>query len=547
MITGFLGLGVMGRPMALNLARAGVELVVWNRSAGRAEPLRAAGATIAADPGEVFARAEVVIVMLATAEAVDSVLGRGTETFRRYAAGRTIVMMGTTAPDYSRDLGADVRAAGGSYVEAPVSGSRGPAEAGELVAMLAGEQADVDRVRPLLAPICRETIGCGTVPRALLMKLAVNTFLISMVTGLAEAFHFAGAHGLDPELLRAVLDAGPMASTVSRVKAGKLTDADFEVQASVRDVRENNRLIVEAARSAGFASPLLDVCHALYTETAELGHAGADMAAVIRAIEARQCRLVTGEQKLIGGNTGGAVRVGDTVRRPAGPWTPSVHALLRHLETAGFAAAPRALGFDERGREVLSFLPGETVGTTRPWPPWVHTDDALCQVARWLRDFHTAVADFVPPDDAIWRAGGVWRPGLIVGHNDAAPYNAAWAGGQLTGFFDWDFAAPVSAEWDLAFTAFAWVPLHARHVVTAEGFTAFADRPRRLRLFLDTYGWDGPVDRFISTVGRRVRASAEGIRRAAAGGDPAYQRMVEQGVCAALETAVDELAGFTGS
>lgn len=289
--TGFLGLGVMGRPMALNLARAGTDLVVWNRSPHRAEPLKAAGASVAADPGEVFARARVVIVMLANAEAVDRVLGRGTEAFERYVAGRTVVMMGTVAPEYSRDLAADICRAGGAYVEAPVSGSRGPAESGELVAMLAGEPGDVDRVRPRLAPMCRETIDCGPVPQALLMKLAVNTFLISMVTGLAEAFHFAGAHGLDAERLRAVLDAGPMASTVSRVKARKLTDADFEVQAAIRDVLENNRLIVESARAAGFASPLLDACHALYAETDELGHGGADMAAVIRAIEARTAEV----------------------------------------------------------------------------------------------------------------------------------------------------------------------------------------------------------------------------------------------------------------
>ncbi|GIJ56889.1 phosphotransferase [Virgisporangium aurantiacum] len=253
---------------------------------------------------------------------------------------------------------------------------------------------------------------------------------------------------------------------------------------------------------------------------------------------------MTDEQHLVGGNTGGAVRVGDTVRRTAGPWTPSVHALLRHLEAAGFDRAPRALGVDERGREVLSFLPGETVGTTRPWPGWVHSDDALRQVAHWLRDFHTAVADFVPPDDAMWREGGTWRPGLIVGHNDAAPYNAAWASGHLVGFFDWDFAGPVTPEWDLAFTGFAWVPLHARHIVAAEGFTTFADRPRRLRLFLDAYGWDGPVDQFVDVVRQRVRASATGIRRAAAAGDPAYRRMIEQGVDASLDTAANELTDF---
>jgi Phosphotransferase enzyme family len=253
---------------------------------------------------------------------------------------------------------------------------------------------------------------------------------------------------------------------------------------------------------------------------------------------------VAEEERLPGGNTGGAIRIGGTVRRSPGRWTPSVHALLRHLEAVGFDRAPRALGFDDQGREVLSFLPGDVVGAARPWPSWVHSDDALRQVARWLRDFHTAVATFVPPAGAIWREGGTWRTGLVVGHNDAAPYNAAWAAGHLVGFFDWDFAAPVTPEWDLAFTAFAWVPLHARHVVAAEGFTAFADRPRRLRLFLDAYGWSGPTGQFIETVRQRVSASAQGIRRIAAAGDPAYQQMIEHGVDAALETAVNELAAF---
>jgi hypothetical protein len=78
------------------------------------------------------------------------------------------------------------------------------------------------------------------------------------------------------------------------------------------------------------------------------------------------------------------------VRRQAGPWTPSVHLLLRHLERVGFDRAPRALGFDARGREVLSFLPGETVGTAWPWPPWLHDDGTLRQVAHWARDLHRA-------------------------------------------------------------------------------------------------------------------------------------------------------------
>lgn len=282
---GFLGLGVMGTPMALNLVRAGTPLVVWNRTPDKCAQLRAAGATVAEHPADVFAAASTVLLMLADDAAVDAVLARGTPEFARRVAGHTIVHMGTTAPDWSRALGADIAAAGGRYVEAPVSGSRIPALKGELVAMLAGDA--VDEVAPLLAPMCRATVPCGPVPNALLMKLAVNLFLITMVTGLVEAVHFAARHGLDLDRFADVLDEGPMASAVSRVKTAKLLDGDFAVQASIANVLENNRLVAQAARRAGAASPLLDVCHALYAETAALGHGDEDMIAVLRAIQAR--------------------------------------------------------------------------------------------------------------------------------------------------------------------------------------------------------------------------------------------------------------------
>lgn len=282
---GFLGLGVMGRPMALNLARAGTPLVVWNRTKDRCDEVRDAGAVVASCPEEVFAAASTVLMMLADDVAVDAVLGRGTQAFTDRVAGHTIVHMGTTAPDWSLALADDVAAAGGRYVEAPVSGSRIPAAKGELVAMLAGDAAA--EVAPLLAPMCHETVLCGPVPNALLTKLAVNLYLITMVTGLAEAVHFARHHGLDLDRVAGVLDAGPMASAVSRVKTAKLVAGDFDVQASITNVLENNRLVAEAARRAGIASPLLDVCHALYGETAALGHGPEDMVAVVRAIEAR--------------------------------------------------------------------------------------------------------------------------------------------------------------------------------------------------------------------------------------------------------------------
>jgi 3-hydroxyisobutyrate dehydrogenase len=146
---GFIGLGAMGEPMALNLVRSGAPLVVWNRSPSKSRSLTDAGATPTADPDEVFASCEFVFLMLRDGAATDAVLARSNGAIRP-VAGRTLINMATPAPGYSAALEADIRAAGGRYVEAPVSGSRKPAEAGQLVAMLAGHPDDVNAVRPLL-------------------------------------------------------------------------------------------------------------------------------------------------------------------------------------------------------------------------------------------------------------------------------------------------------------------------------------------------------------------------------------------------------------
>jgi Phosphotransferase enzyme family len=247
------------------------------------------------------------------------------------------------------------------------------------------------------------------------------------------------------------------------------------------------------------------------------------------------------EERLDGGKAGGAVRVGDTVRRAAGPWTPAVHTLLSHLAHKGFAGSPRPLGIDAQGREILSFLHGETVGSALPWPGWTHTDGTLVQVARWLRRYHETVAGFTPPARAIWRMGGPWRSGLIIGHNDAAPYNAVWQDSRLAGFIDWDMAGPVTPDFDLAFTAFSWVPLHARHVVAREGFTDFAARPIRLRMFLDEYGWTGTPPAFLDVVHACIQAHAAGLRRLAATGDPLFTQIVAQGAVDDLNIALADL------
>jgi 3-hydroxyisobutyrate dehydrogenase len=283
--TGFIGIGLMGQPMAINLAHATLPLKVWNRTTEKLAPVIAAGAVPAHDVEEIFASCAAIFLMLSTAEAIDSVLGRGNASFRKRVSGKLIINTATVRPKYSKALAAEIRAAGGRYVEAPVSGSRQQAQERRLVAMLAGEPDDIASARTLLSHMCKECFDCGPAPNALKMKLAVNLFMIVMVTGLVEAFHFAGRAGIDLAALREVLAVSPMASNVSQVKAHKLAVKDWNPQAALADVLKNINLVSEATGAAGAAAPLLQTCGELYARALELQLGARDMIAVSAAFD----------------------------------------------------------------------------------------------------------------------------------------------------------------------------------------------------------------------------------------------------------------------
>ncbi len=244
------------------------------------------------------------------------------------------------------------------------------------------------------------------------------------------------------------------------------------------------------------------------------------------------------EHELAGGNLSRVVRVGDSVRRPAGDWTPAVHALLDHLERKGFEAAPRARGLDEEGREILSYLPGDCVGDEKPWPAWCWTDETLVGVARLLRRYHEAVADFAPPPDAHFRlASRPLTPREIVCHNDVAPYNLVRGPDGRLALIDWDVAGPGPAVDDVAFAARSFAPLHPDDECRRLGFRALDDRPRRLRLFLDVYGLEGRGD-FLERVHARLVASIERITAAAERGERAFQQLIANGLLEPVEASL---------
>lgn len=227
------------------------------------------------------------------------------------------------------------------------------------------------------------------------------------------------------------------------------------------------------------------------------------------------------EVPLLGGtaNRGRVHRVGDTVRRPLRPTTPAVHALLHHLADVGFDGAPRVLGFDDAGREVLTYIPGRAV--TAPPEPWGLTDAALRSVARLLRRFHDACRGF-DPQRHTWSARAPAPfdgPGMT--HNDTNLDNVVFRDGEAVALIDFDLAAPGDPVWDVGGAARLWAPLRP----PAET----ADRRRgreleRLRIFVDAYGLDDDGRaRLAAAAGGHHAWMCELIGDGARGGVPGFR------------------------
>jgi hypothetical protein len=221
------------------------------------------------------------------------------------------------------------------------------------------------------------------------------------------------------------------------------------------------------------------------------------------------------EVALPGGNVGGVVRVGDTVRRPTGPWTPAVHGLLAYLAESGLPGVPRVLGFDDREREILEFLPGRSYGEEVP-------DDVLAAAMRWLREYHRVVASYRPEGVVQWRTSrGVLGPDEIICMHDFGYYN--WIGSEngFSGVIDWDMAGPGVPLDDIAFTAWNTVPLAMP--IPPEYAAA------RVTLMADAYGGDvTPLD-ILHGAPLRAQRSARVIRAGQDAGDPGMLNLAKVG------------------
>lgn len=229
---------------------------------------------------------------------------------------------------------------------------------------------------------------------------------------------------------------------------------------------------------------------------------------------------------LAGGNVADVVRIGTTVRRPKGAWTPEVHRLLDHLRVRGLRGVPDVFGIDTRGREVLTYLSGSVIDVDLDQL----SDARLTDLTAWARELHAAVSDF--------EGGGPWRfaahaGATVVAHNDLAPYNVCWHGERVAGVFDWDVAGPSTPVLELAHLAWSGVPLF-RPISTVEA-------ARRLVLMAQAYGGPTTARQILDAVPARTQLMVGEIRQAAEAGEEWVRALVLAGEPEGTELALAQL------
>jgi len=277
----FLGLGIMGRPMASNLVKADHEVTVWNRTAGTAVE----GARAAASPAEAAAGAEVIWTCVSDTKAVENVLFGPQGVHESLSAGQVIVDSSTISPSATRQFAERVRAQGVEYVDAPVTGSKAGAEGGTLIFIVGGEESAIEKLKPLFAATGKKFFRMGETGKGQVAKLAMNLQIALIYEGFAEALTLAAKLGVDASTMMPLIEASMVRSGVMEYKAPFILKRDFSPNFPLRLMRKDIRLALEAAKEARVKLPGLETVEEIYDMATEDGHENLDYAATLTLLE----------------------------------------------------------------------------------------------------------------------------------------------------------------------------------------------------------------------------------------------------------------------
>lgn len=283
----FLGMGIMGSRMAANVARAGFDLTVWNRTAERAERVaEATGAAKAATPAEAASGADAVITMVVDSPQVEAVLFGDEGAAHGLREGALVIDSSTTAPRAAVAIGERLRGQGVGFLDAPVSGSSPKAEDGTLTIMVGGTDQDFERARPLLDSMGELIVHCGPQGHGQMVKLLNNTLAAANAAVLAEAIDVATRADLDLDALIRVVSASSGNSTMLALKAGPMIEHDFDPRFRLDHMLKDVRHCLNAAHELGAEARVAEAVKSLYEAASALGKGDEDFAAVIQAVEA---------------------------------------------------------------------------------------------------------------------------------------------------------------------------------------------------------------------------------------------------------------------
>eukprot|EP00320_Phaeocystis_rex_P000880 CAMPEP_0119063336 /NCGR_PEP_ID=MMETSP1178-20130426/6709_1 /TAXON_ID=33656 /ORGANISM="unid sp, Strain CCMP2000" /LENGTH=298 /DNA_ID=CAMNT_0007044701 /DNA_START=20 /DNA_END=916 /DNA_ORIENTATION=+ len=280
---GFVGLGIMGEGMANCLLKSGVKLVVWNRSPGKAEALRAAhpeAVTVVGSPAAVVGACEVTFCMLSTPDACKSVYEMAGGLLEGITAGKSVVDCATLAVTDMQRLSEQVIAKGGRFLEAPVSGSKGPAAAGALIFLCGGDRPLFDTVGAELGAMGKKSFFFGEVGAGTKMKLAVNMVMGTMMCALGEGLELCSKQGLEPEKLLEVLELGAVANPMFTLKGPKMLRGDHAPNFPLQHAHKDMHLAVTAGEALGAALPLSATAEGAMKRACEEGRGELDFSAV---------------------------------------------------------------------------------------------------------------------------------------------------------------------------------------------------------------------------------------------------------------------------
>uniref|UniRef100_A0A5B7ARJ2 Glyoxylate/succinic semialdehyde reductase 1 n=1 Tax=Davidia involucrata TaxID=16924 RepID=A0A5B7ARJ2_DAVIN len=282
---GFLGLGIMGKAMSMNLLRHGFKVTVWNRTLSRCDELVEHGASVAKTPAAVVQKCKYTIAMLSDPSAALSVVFDKDGVLEEICSGKGYIDMSTVDADTSSKISEAIASKGGSFLEAPVSGSKKPAEDGQLVILAAGEKALYEEAIPAFNVMGKKSFFLGQVGNGAKMKLVVNMIMGSMVNAFSEGLVLADRSGLSPQTLLDVLDLGGIANPMFRMKGPTMIQNSYSPAFPLKHQQKDMRLAIALGDEYAVSMPVAAAANEAFKKARSMGLGDLDFSAVYEAVK----------------------------------------------------------------------------------------------------------------------------------------------------------------------------------------------------------------------------------------------------------------------